>query len=51
MAIAAPIAINVGIADKLKAIDGILERREARQATVWESLADQLQAVSRPSQI
>jgi hypothetical protein len=42
----APIAIDVGIGDTLQAIDGILARREYERATVWDSLARQLEAVS-----
>jgi hypothetical protein len=44
MAMAA-IGIDIGIADTLRAIDGILEHREARRDSVWDSLAAQLQAV------
>lgn len=42
----APLAIDLDIGSTLQAIDGILARREAEHATVWDSLAYQLEAVS-----
>lgn len=42
----APIAIDVGIGDTLQAINGILARRDSERATVWDSLAYHLEAVS-----
>jgi hypothetical protein len=42
----APIAIDIGIGDTLQAINTILARRENERATVWDSLACQLEAVS-----
>lgn len=39
------IAIDVGIANTLRAIDEIMMRRGCEKATVWDSLADKLQAV------
>jgi hypothetical protein len=42
----APIAIDLDIGSTLQAIDGILARRESERATVWDSLAYQLEAVS-----
>jgi hypothetical protein len=41
----ASIAIDVGIADTLRATNEILARHECERATVWEALGDQLQAV------
>jgi hypothetical protein len=40
------IAIDVDIANTIRAIDEILTRRESEQATGWDSLGDQLQALS-----
>jgi len=39
------IAIDVGIANTLHAIDEIMVRHESEEVTVWDSLGDQLQAV------
>jgi hypothetical protein len=41
-----PIAIDVGIGDTIQAVNGILTRRESERATVWDSLAYQLEAVA-----
>ncbi len=42
----APIAIDIGIAETLQAINGILARRDSERASMWSSLAYQLEAVS-----
>jgi hypothetical protein len=42
----APIAIDVGIGNTLQAINTILARRESERGTMWDTLADQLEAVS-----
>ena len=42
----APIAIDVGIGDTLKAINDILERRHVEHGEVWSALAGYLEAVS-----
>jgi hypothetical protein len=42
----APIAIDLDIGGTLEAIDAILARRDSGHATVWDSLAYQLEAVS-----
>lgn len=39
------IAIDVGIADTLRAVNEILAHHGCERATVWESLGEQLQAV------
>ena len=41
-----PIAIDVGIGETLQAINSIMARRENERATVWDSLACQLEGVS-----
>jgi hypothetical protein len=41
-----PIAIDLDIGNTLQAISGILARRDSERATVWDSLAYHLEAVS-----
>jgi hypothetical protein len=40
----APLSIDMGVADTLRVIDGILARRGSERAAVWQSLGSQLQA-------
>jgi hypothetical protein len=42
----APLAIDVGIGDTLRAINSILERQESEHAMVFDSLEDKLEAVA-----